>query len=138
MKGLIVLGVDPAFRTGCKLAVVDETGKLLEKSVMYPHQKNKQEIVPEGRIENAINIFLDLVNTHHVQMVAIGNGTASRETEAFVAKCLKMVPENIPYVIVSEAGASVYSASDLARAEFPDFEVEERSAISIARRLQDP
>ena len=138
MKGLVVLGVDPAFRTGCKLAVVDETGKLLEKSVMYPHQKNKQEVVPEGRIENAINIFLDLVNTHHVQMVAIGNGTASRETEAFVAKCLKMIPEKVPYVIVSEAGASVYSASDLARSEFPDFEVEERSAISIARRLQDP
>ena len=138
MKGLVVLGVDPAFRTGCKLAVVDETGKLLEKSVMYPHQKNKQEIVPEGRIENAINIFLDLVNTHNVQMVAIGNGTASRETEAFVAKCLKMLDTKIPYVIVSEAGASVYSASDLARLEFPDFEVEERSAISIARRLQDP
>ena len=138
MKGLVVLGVDPVFRTGCKLAVVDETGKLLEKSVMYPHQKNKQEIVPEGRIENAINIFLDLVNTHNVQMVAIGNGTASRETEAFVSKCLKMVDRKVPYVIVSEAGASVYSASDLARLEFPDFEVEERSAISIARRLQDP
>jgi len=138
MKGLVVIGVDPAFRTGCKLAVVDETSKLLAKSVMYPHQKNKQEVVPPLRVEHAINTFLTLVKQFHVQMVAIGNGTASRETEAFVAKCIKMLPEPIPYVIVSEAGASVYSASDLAREEFPDFEVEERSAVSIARRLQDP
>ena len=138
MKGLVVLGVDPAFRTGCKLCVVDETGKLLAKSVMYPHQKNKQEVVPPLRVEHAINTFLTLIKEFHVQMIAIGNGTASRETEAFVAKCIKMLPEPIPYVIVSEAGASVYSASDLAREEFPDFEVEERSAVSIARRLQDP
>ena len=138
MKGLIVLGVDPAFRTGCKLAVVDETSKLLAKSVMYPHQKNKQEEVPIARYEHAVNTFLTLIKEFKVQMVAIGNGTASRETEAFVAKCIKMLPEPIPYVIVSEAGASVYSASDLAREEFPDFEVEERSAVSIARRLQDP
>ena len=138
MKGKIVLGVDPAFRTGCKLAVVDETGKLLAKSVMYPHQKNKQEVVPEVRYQHAINTFLTLIREFHVQMVSIGNGTASRETEAFVAKCIKMLDEPIPYVIVSEAGASVYSASDLAREEFPDFEVEERSAVSIARRLQDP
>lgn len=138
MKGKIVLGVDPAFRTGCKLAVVDETGKLLAKSVMYPHQKNKQEVVPEARYQHAINTFLTLIREFHVQMVAIGNGTASRETEAFVSKCIKMLEEPIPYVIVSEAGASVYSASDLAREEFPDFEVEERSAVSIARRLQDP
>lgn len=138
MKGLIVLGVDPAFRTGCKLAVVDETSKLLAKSVMYPHQKNKQEVVPEARYQHAVNTFLTLIKEFHVQMVAIGNGTASRETESFVAKCIKMLDEPIPYVIVSEAGASVYSASELAREEFPDFEVEERSAVSIARRLQDP
>ena len=138
MKDRVVLGVDPAFRTGCKLAVVDATGKVLEKSVMYPHQKNKTEIVPEGRIENAINIFLSIVIENNVEIVAIGNGTASRETEAFVASCLKKLPTKIPYVIVSEAGASVYSASDLAREEFPDYEVEERSAVSIARRLQDP
>ena len=138
MKDRVVLGVDPAFRTGCKLAVVDQTGKVLEKSVMYPHQKNKGEVVPEGRVENAVNIFLSLINDHDVEIVAIGNGTASRETEAFVANCLKKLPVKIPYVIVSEAGASVYSASDLAREEFPDYEVEERSAVSIARRLQDP
>ncbi len=138
MKGKIVLGVDPAYRTGCKLCVVDATGKVLEKSVMYPHQKQKGEVVPPGRYENAINIFLDLVERHNVEVVAIGNGTASRETESFVAEQLKKVSRPVKYIIVNEAGASVYSASDLARDEFPDYSVEERSAVSIARRLQDP
>ena len=145
MKGKTVLGVDPAFRTGCKLAVVDATGKLLEKSVMYPHQKSKDEVVPPGRYANAVEIFKDLVLRHSVEVVAMGNGTASRETEAFVASTLAaMKPELdalgrvVKYIIVNEAGASVYSASDIARDEFPDFSVEERSAISIARRLQDP
>lgn len=138
MKGKTVLGVDPAYRTGCKLCVVDATGKVLEKSVMYPHQKQKGEVVPPGRYENAINIFLDLVERHNVEVVAIGNGTASRETESFVAEQLKKVSRPVKYIIVNEAGASVYSASDLARDEFPDYSVEERSAVSIARRLQDP
>lgn len=138
MKDKTVLGVDPAFRTGCKLACVDATGKVLEKTVMYPHQKYKGEDVPQGRLENAVNIFLGLIQDHNVDIVAIGNGTASRETEAFVVECLRKIPQSVKYVIVSEAGASVYSASDLAREEFPDYEVEERSAVSIARRLQDP
>lgn len=138
MKGKVVLGVDPAFRTGCKLAVVDATGKLLEKSVMYPHQKQKGEVVPPARYQAAVDTFYDLINRHNVEVVAMGNGTASRETEAFVAKTLKSIDRDVKYIIVNEAGASVYSASDLAREEFPDFSVEERSAISIARRLQDP
>ena len=138
MKGKVVLGVDPAFRTGCKLAVVDATGKLLEKSVMYPHQKQKGEVVPPARYQAAVDTFCDLINRHNVEVVAMGNGTASRETEAFVAKTLKIIDRDVKYIIVNEAGASVYSASDLAREEFPDFSVEERSAISIARRLQDP
>ena len=138
MKGKVVLGVDPAFRTGCKLAVVDATGKLLEKSVMYPHQKQKGEVVPPARYQAAVDTFCDLINRHNVEVVAMGNGTASRGTEAFVAKTLKSIDRDVKYIIVNEAGASVYSASDLAREEFPDFSVEERSAISIARRLQDP
>lgn len=138
MKGKVVLGVDPAFRTGCKLAVVDATGKLLEKSVMYPHQKQKGEVVPPARYQAAVDTFCDLINRQNVEVVAMGNGTASRETEAFVAKTLKSIDRDVKYIIVNEAGASVYSASDLAREEFPDFSVEERSAISIARRLQDP
>ena len=138
MKGKVVLGVDPAFRTGCKLAVVDATGKLLEKSVMYPHQKQKGEVVPPARYQAAVDTFCDLINRHNVEVVAMGNGTASRETEAFVAKTLKSIDRDVKYIIVNEAGASVYSASDLSREEFPDFSVEERSAISIARRLQDP
>lgn len=143
MKGKTVLGVDPAFRTGCKLAVVDATGKYLAKSVMYPHSKNPKEVVPPARYQEAVEIFCNLIRTYHVEVVTMGNGTASRETEAFVAKALKVLKErgydaDIKYIIVSEAGASVYSASDLARDEFPDFNVEERSAISIARRLQDP
>ncbi|HHU23556.1 MAG TPA: RNA-binding transcriptional accessory protein, partial [Acholeplasmataceae bacterium] len=138
MKDRIVLGIDPAYRTGCKMAVVDPTGKVLEKLVMYPHQKNVSERVPEERYQQAVRTFLELVNNHDVDIVAIGNGTASRETEAFVAENLKKLGRKVQYVIVNEAGASVYSASDLAREEFPDYEVEERSAVSIARRLQDP
>lgn len=138
MKGKTVLGVDPAFRTGCKLAVVDATGKVLEKSVMYPHQKQKGEVVPPARYLAAVETFTDLINRHNVEVVAMGNGTASRETESFVANNLKNIDRDIKYIIVNEAGASVYSASDLAREEFPEYSVEERSAVSIARRLQDP
>lgn len=138
MKGKVVLGVDPAFRTGCKLAVVDATGKVLEKSVMYPHQKQKGEVVPPARYQAAVETFCDLINRHQVEVVAMGNGTASRETEAFVAQTLKSIDRDVKYIIVNEAGASVYSASDLAREEFPEYSVEERSAVSIARRLQDP
>ena len=138
MKGKVVLGVDPAFRTGCKLAVVDATGKVLEKSVMYPHQKQKGEVVPPARYQAAVETFCELINKHNVEVVAMGNGTASRETEAFVANTLKTIDRDIKYIIVNEAGASVYSASDLAREEFPEYSVEERSAVSIARRLQDP
>lgn len=138
MKDKVVLGVDPAFRTGCKLAVVDATGKVLEKSVMYPHQKSKTEEVPTGRVEAAEKTFLGLIDNNGVEVVAIGNGTASRESESFVVETLKKIQKQVKYIIVNEAGASVYSASDLAREEFPEYSVEERSAVSIARRLQDP
>lgn len=145
MKGKVVLGVDPAFRTGCKLAVVDQTGKFLAKGVMYPHQKNKEEVVPLERLQEAKAIFQKFLIGFRCEVVAMGNGTASRETEAFVAETLKEleptlkeIGQEVEYIIVNEAGASVYSASDLAREEFPDFSVEERSAVSIARRLQDP
>jgi uncharacterized protein len=131
LKGKIVLGVDPAYRTGCKLAVVDETGKALTIGVIYPHP-------PVSKAKEAKEKFIQIVKQYNVEMVAIGNGTASRETEQFVADILKELPEEIFYIIVNEAGASVYSASDIAREEFPDLHVEERSAVSIARRLQDP
>jgi protein Tex len=131
LKGKIVLGVDPAYRTGCKLAVVDETGKVLEIGVIYPHP-------PVNKLDAARKRIFELIKKYKVEMVAIGNGTASRETEQFIADILKEVEEEVYYLIVNEAGASVYSASDLAREEFPDFQVEERSAVSIARRLQDP
>lgn len=130
LKGKIVLGVDPAYRTGCKLAVVDETGKVLEIGVIYPHP-------PVSKQKEARERIISILKSYKVEMVAIGNGTASRETEQFVADILKEF-EEIFYIIVNEAGASVYSASDLAREEFPDYKVEERSAVSIARRLQDP
>lgn len=138
MKGKTVLGIDPAYRTGCKLAVVDATGKFLDKGVIYPNQKNKEEVVPEWRIEQSRQTIIDLVNKYHVEVICIGNGTASRETESFIAETLKLIDREVYYIIVNEAGASVYSASELAQEEFPDFEVEERSAVSIARRLQDP
>ena len=138
MKGKTVLGVDPAYRTGCKLTVVDKTGKLLEKNVVYPHQKFVGEDVNPKRVIDAKETVRKLIVKHKVEIVAIGNGTASRETESFISGLIKEFKLECSYIIVSEAGASVYSASDLAREEFPDFEVEERSAISIARRLQDP
>ena len=138
LKGKAVLGLDPAFRTGCKLAVIDPTGKFLAKAVIYPHEKAKgQKPDPKLRAE-AKEKLKALINDYHVEMVAIGNGTASRESEAFVAEVLKEISTPVYYVIVNEAGASVYSASQIARDEFPDFNVEERSAVSIARRLQDP
>lgn len=132
LKGKVVLGFDPAFRTGAKLAVVDQTGKLLATQVIYP-------VPPANRakIEQAKADLSALLKAHGVEIIAIGNGTASRESEAFVAEVLKDFPD-LSYVIVNESGASVYSASDLARREFPDLTVEKRSAISIARRLQDP
>ncbi|MBY4605448.1 RNA-binding transcriptional accessory protein [Bacillus sp. SPARC3] len=131
MKGKTVLGVDPAFRTGCKLAVSDETGKVLKIDVIYPH-------APVNKTREAHEKVKAILEQHQVEMVAIGNGTASRETEQFIVNVLKDMSRNIYYVIVNEAGASVYSASELAREEFPELQVEERSAVSIARRLQDP
>ncbi|MCY8055977.1 RNA-binding transcriptional accessory protein [Bacillus inaquosorum] len=131
MKGKTVLGVDPAFRTGCKLAVSDETGKVLKIDVIYPH-------APVKKTKEAHEKVKAILEQYQVEMVAIGNGTASRETEQFIVNVLKDMPRKIYYVIVNEAGASVYSASELAREEFPELQVEERSAVSIARRLQDP
>ncbi len=131
LKGKTVLGVDPAYRTGCKLAVVDETGKVLKIGVIYPHP-------PKPKTEEAKAIVKSIIRDFKVEVIAIGNGTASQETEQWIAGILKEIEEDVSYVIVNEAGASVYSASDLARKEFPDLHVEERSAVSIARRLQDP
>lgn len=131
LKGRTILGVDPAFRTGCKLAVIDETGKVHDISVMFP-------TAPRNDFEGSEKIVLQLLNKYNIELIAIGNGTASRETEHFVAEVINKNHLDVPYIIVNEAGASVYSASDLAREEFPDLEVEERSAISIARRVQDP
>jgi len=132
VKGKVVMGVDPAFRTGCKLAVVDATGKLLEIAVTYP-------TAPHHKVAEAKATFLRLIDKHRVELLVIGNGTASRETELFAAELLKEIREReLAYIIVSEAGASVYSASRLAQTEFPDLDVAERSAISIARRMQDP
>lgn len=131
LKGKTVLGVDPAYRTGCKLAVVDETGKVLDIGVIYPHP-------PNSKVKEATEKFLKILDQYKIEMIAIGNGTASRETEQFVAELIKESKKDIYYLIVNEAGASVYSASDIAREEFPNFQVEERSAVSIARRLQDP
>jgi protein Tex len=131
LKGKVVLGVDPAFRTGCKLAAVDDTGKVLSIGVIYPHTSGSKNTEARDK-------FIKVLKEYKVEMVAIGNGTASRETEQFVSDILKELDEEIYYLIVNEAGASVYSASDLAREEFPNYQVEERSAVSIARRLQDP
>ena len=131
IKDKTVLGFDPAFRTGCKLAVIDKTGQKLEIAVIYPHE-------PHNKYEESKKIITNLVNKYNIDIIAIGNGTASRESEQFIARVIK--EENLPveYIIVSEAGASVYSASKLAIEEFPDLTVEKRSAISIGRRLQDP
>ena len=133
LKGKIVLGFDPAYRTGCKLAVIDETGKVLAIEVIYPHKP-----APMNKRQAAGPALQRLINRYGVQMIAIGNGTASRESEQFVAEQLKQIDHEAFYVIVNEAGASVYSASPIARQEFPDLQVEERSAINIGRRLQDP
>lgn len=131
MKDKMVLGFDPAYRTGCKLAVIDNTGKMLDIKVIYPHE-------PRNEKEKSKKVLLDLIDKYNIDIVAIGNGTASRESEAFVAEVIKEAKHKCEYIIVSEAGASVYSASKLAISEFPTLHVEERSAISIARRLQDP
>ncbi|WP_211279059.1 Tex family protein [Sutcliffiella halmapala] len=131
LKGKVVLGVDPAYRTGCKLAVVDEIGKVLYIGVIYPH-------APVNKKTDAVQKLLDVLKTYKIEVVAVGNGTASRETEQLIAEVIQQCGQSISYLIVNEAGASVYSASDLAREEFPNLQVEERSAVSIARRLQDP
>ena len=130
VKGQIVLGVDPGFRTGCKLAVVDETGKVLKVGVMYPHP-------PQKKYDEAKKIMQSMIEEFKVDIIAIGNGTASRESEALAADVIKDYP-HVKYIIVSEAGASVYSASTLAKEEFPEYDLSLRSAVSIARRLQDP
>lgn len=133
LKGKVVLGFDPAYRTGCKLAVLDETGKVLDIAVIYPHKP-----APQNKRQAAGPFFKELITKYGVQMIAIGNGTASRESEQFVAEQIRDLKQEVYYVIVNEAGASVYSASAIARGEFPNLQVEERSAISIGRRLQDP
>jgi uncharacterized protein len=131
MKEKIVLGFDPAYRTGCKLAVVDSTGKNINVSVIYPHE-------PRNEYDKSKKQVLDMIDKYNIDIIAIGNGTASRESEAFIADVIKESKKKVEFIIVSEAGASVYSASPLAIEEFPNLHVEERSAISIARRLQDP
>lgn len=133
LKGKVVMGFDPAYRTGCKLAILDETGKVLAIDVIYPHSP-----APKEKQAQAGHKLLDLLEKYQVEMIAIGNGTASRESEQFVADQLKKLKRKVYYVIVNEAGASVYSASEAARMEFPDLQVEQRSAVSIGRRLQDP
>ncbi len=133
LKGQTILGFDPAYRTGCKLAAVDATGKLLGIKVIYPHKPAS----PKKR-EAAARELISFIKEYDIDTIAIGNGTASRESETFVAEILKEMDKKVAYVIVNEAGASVYSASEEARREFPDLQVEERSAVSIARRLQDP
>lgn len=131
MKGKQILGVDPAFRTGCKLAVINPFGTFVAKGVMYPHP-------PINKKADAEKIFVKFVKDYDVELIAIGNGTASRETEQFVASMIQEHHLKVQFIIVNEAGASVYSASEVARTEFPDFQVEERSAVSIGRRVQDP
>lgn len=130
MKEITVLGFDPAFRTGCKLAVLDKTGNVLDIKVIYPHE-------PKNEKEKSQEILLSLIDKYNIDVIAIGNGTASRESETFVVNVIKNRP-NVKYIIVNEAGASIYSASKLAIKEFPNLDVSERSAISIGRRLQDP
>jgi len=135
IKGKVVLGWDPAFRTGCKLAVVDETGKVLDTKVIYP-------TAPQNKVEESKKVVKDLINKYHINLISVGNGTASRESEQIIVEMLKELDVSktgpVQYVIVNEAGASVYSASKLATEEFPNFDVGQRSAASIARRLQDP
>ena len=138
MKDKIVLGVDPAFRTGCKLTVVNEQGTVLAKDVIYPHEKYIGEAGADRRIPESQDTVFKLVQKYKVDIIAIGNGTASRETEAFIAELIRAYDLDVKYAIIDESGASVYSASEVAREEFPKYSVEERSAVSIARRLQDP
>jgi protein yhgF len=133
LKNKKVLGIDPAFRTGCKMAVVDEYGNFIDKMVIYPHKPASIE-----KQEKSKKDLIKFITKHNINLIAIGNGTASRETEKFVVENLKEAGLKIDYIIVNEAGASMYSASEVAREEFPDFNVEERSAVSIARRIQDP
>ena len=131
VKGKVALGLDPAYRTGCKIAVVDATGKVLDTTVIYPTP-------PQNKIKDAEKIIKDLIKKHNVEIIAIGNGTASKESEIFVANLIKQIDTPVSYMVVSESGASVYSASKLAAEEFPQYDVSLRSAVSIARRLQDP
>ena len=131
LKGLVTMGLDPAYRTGCKIAVVDETGKVLSKTVVYPTP-------PQSKTEEAKKVLLAMIEKFKVDVISIGNGTASKESEIFVADMLKECKRDVSYIVVSEAGASVYSASKLGAEEFPDYDVSERPAVSIARRLQDP
>lgn len=131
LKGKVILGLDPAYRTGCKLAVINAFGTFVEKAVIYPHP-------PVEQVEQSKKKVLQIIQRNHVELIAIGNGTASRESEQFIANLIQEHDLSVKYIIVNEAGASVYSASELARKEFPDFQVEERSAVSIGRRVQDP
>ena len=131
LKNKIILGFDPAFRTGCKLAVIDRAGKVLDIGVCYPHE-------PQNKVAEAKKIVVDFINKYQIEVIAIGNGTASRESEMFVANLIKECNLAVAYAIISESGASVYSASKIAQEEFPKLQVEQRSAISIARRLLDP
>lgn len=131
VKGHVVMGLDPAYRTGCKIAVIDETGKVLDTTVVYPTP-------PQNKVEESKKVLKHLIEKHKVDLISIGNGTASKESEIFIADMLKEIDRKIYYMVVSEAGASVYSASKLGAEEFPDFDVAQRSAVSIARRLQDP
>lgn len=131
IKGQVVLGWDPAFRTGCKLAVVDETGKVLDTTVIYP-------TAPQNKVEEAKAVLKKLISKYHITLISLGNGTASRESEQIIVQLLKEIPVQVQYIIVNEAGASVYSASKLATEEFQNFDVGQRSATSMARRLQDP
>ena len=131
VKGTVTLGFDPAYRTGCKIAVVDETGRVLTTTVIYPTP-------PQNKVAEARKTLTELIQKYNVSAIAIGNGTASRESEIFVADTLRELNGQTAYMVVSEAGASVYSASKLAAEEFPEYDVSLRSAVSIARRLQDP
>ena len=131
VKGHVAIGLDPGYRTGCKLAVVDETGRVLDTAVIYPTHNEQQ-------IQKSKQILKNMIKKYHVEIIAIGNGTASKETEMFTAECISEIENNVSYMVVSEAGASVYSASKLAAAEMPDLDLTLRSAVSIARRLQDP
>ena len=131
IKNVVVMGFDPAYRTGCKIAIIDDTGKLLDYTTIYPTQ-------PQNDIVGATKSMIELINKYNVNIIALGNGTASRESEKFIAEVIKKIDKKVYYAIVSEAGASVYSASELATKEYPDINVSIRGAISIARRLQDP